>query len=51
VVLDPTEESTDSEEDLADGWDEANSSEDEDFDLDVEMEDIEVVQKDYRMSP
>jgi hypothetical protein len=51
VVLDLIKESTDFKEDLADGWDEANSSEDEDFDLDVEMEDIEVVQKDYRMSP
>ena len=43
VVENPAEETTESENDLADGWDEPNSSEDEDFDPDVEMEDIEMV--------
>ena len=50
VVEDPAEKTTDSEDDLADGWDEPNSSEDEDFDPDVEMEDIDMVQRDHIMS-
>ena len=50
VVKDPAEKTTDSEDDLADGWDEPNSSEDKDFDPDVEIEDIEMVQRDHIMS-
>ena len=47
MVVDPAEQTTDSEDDLADGWDE---DEDEDFDPDVEMEDIEMVRRDHLMS-
>jgi len=43
LVDDPAEKTTDSKDDPADGWDEPNSDEDEDFDPDVEMEDIERV--------
>jgi hypothetical protein len=39
LVDNPTETTTDSEDD---GWDEGNPSEDEEFDPDVEMEDIEM---------
>ena len=51
MVLDHTEESTDSEEDFADSWDKANSSKDEEFDLDVEIEDFEMVQRDHCINP
>jgi hypothetical protein len=47
VVADPAGQTTDSEDDLVDGWDE---DEDEDFDPDVEMEDIEMVQRDHLIS-
>jgi hypothetical protein len=43
LVDDPAEKTTDSEDDPADGWDEPGSNEDEDFDPDVEMEDIDKV--------
>jgi hypothetical protein len=43
LVDDPAEKITDSEDDLVDGWDEPGSDEDEDFDPDVEMEDIDRV--------
>jgi hypothetical protein len=48
VVEDPADQTTDSEAELGDSWDE---DDDEDFDPDVEMEDIEMVQRDHHMSP
>jgi hypothetical protein len=47
IVIDPTELTTDSEDDLADGWDD---DEEDEFDPDDEMEDSEMVQEDHHMS-
>jgi len=47
VVRDPADYTTDTEDDLADGWDDDDQ---DDFDPDVEMEDIEMVQRDHHMS-
>jgi hypothetical protein len=47
LVNNPIETTADFEDD---GWDKGNPSEDEDFDPDVEMEDIKVVQRDHIMS-
>jgi hypothetical protein len=44
LIDDPAGVTTDSEEELADGWDE-----DGDFDPDEDMEDFEMVQKDHNM--
>jgi hypothetical protein len=49
VVKDPAEETTDSEDDLADSWDDDNNNNNE-FDPNVDMEDIEMVKKDHHMS-
>jgi hypothetical protein len=46
LVDDPASVTTDSEEELADGWDEDG---DDDFDPDEDMEDFEMVQKDHNM--
>jgi len=51
LVDDPAEKTTDSEDDPADSWDEPGSDEDKDFDPDVEMEDIDKVQRDHCMTP
>jgi hypothetical protein len=50
VVEDPINQTTDSENELGEGWD-PDDPNDEEFDLDVEMEDIEMVQRDHNMSP
>jgi hypothetical protein len=45
--MDQADYTTDTEDDLADGWD--NNNEDN-FDPDVEMKNIEMVQRDHHMS-
>ena len=45
---DPADVTTDTDSELAAGWDE---DDDEDFDPDEVMEDFEMVQHDHRMSP
>jgi hypothetical protein len=49
VVKDPADQTTESEDELGEGWD-LKDSEDDNFDPDVVMEDIEIVQRDYNMS-
>jgi hypothetical protein len=46
VVQDSEDETTDSEDQLADGWDDDDK---DDFDSDVEIENVEIVQKDHCM--
>jgi hypothetical protein len=41
---------TETEDYLGDGWD-SNETDDDDFDPDEDVEDIEMVQKDHHMSP
>jgi hypothetical protein len=41
---------TETEDHLGDGWD-SNETEDDDFDPDKDIEDIEMVQKDHYISP
>jgi hypothetical protein len=50
-IEDPAGETTDTESDLRSGWDEDDKDEDAEFDPDVDIEDIEMVQKDHHMSP
>jgi len=47
VVKDPAEQTTESKDDLADGWDDEDKDK---FDPDIEMEDIDMVQRDHHMS-
>jgi hypothetical protein len=50
VVEDPADQTTESEDELGEGWD-PEDSKDDDFDPDVVMEDIEIVQRGHNMSP